>query len=261
MSPSAGERPPTWSEVALSVAVVLFLVLLLGGVAGGYIFAVEGAAAGASVLFVAGVLTRRIEQRNLGGMLTETMATTGTLFAPLLAATTFTLALRLLGTDKLIEGWINGLPGGDVVVCAAVLAAIFVAAFVLDAFEIIFVAVPILIPPLLIRIPDALWVSTLVLLTLQTSFLLPPVGYALMMTRGLLGSDVGLAMLARSLAPFLTVEALVVGLTLSFPDAVHLLEAPGARSRQAVGPALSKEEVEQKLLEMLRPPPLPEFAR
>jgi len=137
-----------------------------------------------------------------------------------------------------------------------------VAAFVLDAFEIIFVAVPILIPPLLIRIPDAVWVSTLVLLTLQASFLLPPVGYALMMTRGLLGSEVGLVTLARSLVPFLTVEALVIGLTLSFPGAVHLLEAPGARLRHTVDPALSKDDVEKKLLEMLRPPPpLPELAR
>jgi TRAP-type mannitol/chloroaromatic compound transport system permease large subunit len=251
------ESSPTWGECALSLAVIAFLVLLLGGVAGGYIFAVEGAATGASVLFAAGVLTRRIDERNLGPMLTETMATTGTLFAPLLAATTFTLALRLLGTDKLIEGWINAFPGGDAAVCAAVLGAIFVAAFVLDAFEIIFVAVPILIPPLLIRIPDAAWVAALLLLTLQASFLLPPVGYALMMTRGLLGSDVPFAILVRSLAPFLAVQAVVVGLTLGFPRVVHLLEAPGARSRHTVGPALSKEDVEKKLLEMLRPRLLP----
>jgi TRAP-type mannitol/chloroaromatic compound transport system permease large subunit len=87
------------------------------------------------------------------------------------------LAVRLLGTDKLIEGWVNAFPGGDVAVCAAVLSTIFVAAFVLDAFEIIFVAAPILIPPLLIRFEDAVWVSRLVLLTLQASFLLRPVGY------------------------------------------------------------------------------------
>ena len=83
------------------------------------------------------------------------------------------LVLRLLGTDKLIEGWVTALPGGDTRPTAAILGAIFVAAFVLDAFEIIFVAVPILIPSLLIRVPDAVWISTLVLLTLQASFLLP----------------------------------------------------------------------------------------
>ena len=45
-----------------------------------------------------------------------------------------------------------------------VLGAIGLSAFVLDAFEIIFVIVPIVIPPLLIRAPDAVWVAVLVLL-------------------------------------------------------------------------------------------------
>jgi tripartite ATP-independent transporter DctM subunit len=256
-APRAGR--PGWGEIALSVGAVLFLALLLGGVASGRIYAVEGAATGAVVLFAAGILTRRIDLRTLGPMLTETMATTGTLFAPLLAATTFTLVLRLLGTDKVVEAWVAGLPGGQIAVCAAILGAIFVAAFVLDAFEIIFVAVPILIPPLLIRVPDAVWVSTLVLLTLQASFLLPPVGYALMMTRGILGSEVPPLVFARALAPFLAMQALVVALTLGFPGLVHLLEPANTQSRASGGPALSKEEVEKKLQEMLRPPPPPSF--
>jgi TRAP-type mannitol/chloroaromatic compound transport system permease large subunit len=256
-APRAGR--PGWGEIVLSVGAVLFLALLLGGVATGRIYAVEGAATGAVVLFTAGILTRRIDLRTLGPMLTETMATTGTLFSPLLAATTFTLVLRLLGSDKVVEAWVAGLPGGQIAVCAAILGAIFVAAFVLDAFEIIFVAVPILIPPLLIRVPDAVWVSTLVLLTLQASFLLPPVGYALMMTRGILGSEVPPLVFARALAPFLAMQALVVALTLGFPSLVHLLEPANTQSRASGGPALTKEEVEKKLQEMLRPPPPPSF--
>jgi tripartite ATP-independent transporter DctM subunit len=251
---AANNARPAWSEIALSAIAVLFLALLLGGVATGRIYAVEGAATGALALFVAGVLTRSITLRSLGSMLTETMATTGTLFSPLLAATTFTLVLRLLGTDKLIEGWIAAMPGGQIAVCGAILGAIFVAAFVLDAFEIIFVAVPILIPPLLIRVPDAVWVSTLVLLTLQASFLLPPVGYALMMTRGILGSEVPPMTFARALAPFLAMQALVVALTLGFPGLVHLLEPANTRSRASGGPTLTKEEVEKKLQDMLQPP-------
>src|SRR5262249_62346099 len=136
----------------------------------------------------------------LGAMLSEVMATTGALFAPLLAATTFTLMLRLLGTDRLIERWVTGLPGGTTAVILAVLAALFLAGFVLDAFEIIFVAVPILIPPLLMRVPDAVWVAALVLLALQASFLLPPVGYALMMTPGSLTTPLPLGRLRPPLA-------------------------------------------------------------
>jgi TRAP-type mannitol/chloroaromatic compound transport system permease large subunit len=206
-------------------------------------------------LFTAGVLTRYISPKTLGPMLTETMALTGTLFAPLLAATTFTLVLRLLGTDKLIERWVTALPGGDVAVAGTVLGLVFIAAFVLDAFEIIFVAVPILVPPLLIRVPDATWVAALVLLTLQASFLLPPVGYALMMTRGVLGSDVRPATFARALAPFLAAQALVLALTLGFPRIVHLLEAEGSRSRGG-GPTLTNEELEDRFKKMLPGPSL-----
>ena len=252
---TASAERPSRGEIGLSVTAVVFLALLLGGVASGRIYAVEGAATGALALFATGVLTRRINLRTLGPMLTEAMTTTGTLFSPLLAATTFTLVLRLLGTDKLIESWIAAFPGGQIAVCAAILGAIFVAAFVLDAFEIIFVAVPILIPPLLIRVPDAVWVSTLVLLTLQASFLLPPVGYALMMTRGILGSEVPPMVFARALAPFLAMQALVVALTLGFPGLVHLLEPANTQSRASGGSALTKEEVEKRLQEMLRPPP------
>jgi tripartite ATP-independent transporter DctM subunit len=249
-------EPAKWSDIALTLASVSFLVLLLGGVATGYVFAVEGAATGAFILMTVGVLLRQINGKTLGPMLTESMATTGTLFAPLLAATTFTLVLRFLGTDKLIERWVTALPGGDVAVTGAILGAIFVAAFVLDAFEIIFVAVPILIPSLLIRVSDAVWVSTLVLLTLQASFLLPPVGYALMMTRGVLGSRVPPVAFAKALAPFLAAQIVVLLLTLCFPRLVHLLEPANTQSRSQATP-LSNDDVERRLREMLPAPTVP----
>jgi tripartite ATP-independent transporter DctM subunit len=226
-----GRQAPTWDELLVTIAAVTFLLVLLGGVAAGRFFAVEAAAAGAVTLFTAGLLTRRICGRTLGAMLSEVLATTGALFAPLLAATTFTLVLRLIGTDRLIERWVTGLPGGTTAVTLAVLAALFLAGFVLDAFEIIFVAVPILIPPLLMRVPDAVWVAALVLLALQASFLLPPVGYALMMTRGSLKSVVPMGAMVRALGPFLAAQVCVLALVLTVPGLVHVLEPANARSR------------------------------
>ena len=82
-------------------------------------------------------------------LLRDAMAITGALFSLLVAATTFTLVLRLLGTDELVNDLVSGIPGGDVPAVAVVLGVIGLCAFVLDAFEIIFVIVPIVIPPLL----------------------------------------------------------------------------------------------------------------
>ena len=160
------------------------LLVLLGGVATGYFYAVEAAAVGAFTLLTAGLIGRQLSGAVLRELLHDAIAITGALFSLLIAATTFTLVLRLLGTDRLVGGLVAAIPGGDVLATAVILAVIGLCAFVLDAFEIIFVIMPIVIPPLLVRVADARWVAVLVLLTLQSSFLLPPFGYALMMVRG-----------------------------------------------------------------------------
>src|SRR6185312_4065175 len=180
--------PP--KQAVLAAFALLALVALLGGVAAGYFYAVEAAAMGAFALLAGGLASGRLRGAVLRDLLHDTIAITGALFSLLLAATTLTLVLRLLGTDRLVNSAIAAIPGNDVVVVAVVLATIGLCAFVLDAFEIIFVIVPIVIPALLIRVADARWVAVLVLLTLQTSFLLPPFGYALMMVRGALKQPV-----------------------------------------------------------------------
>ena len=240
-------------EIALAVASVLALVALLGGVAAGYIFAVEGAASGVGVLLLAGLISGRLRWPVLGPALADVMATTGALFALLIGATSLTLVLRLLGTDRLIGDWVVGLPGGEPTVVAVVVAIIGLSAFVLDAFEIIFVVVPIVVPPALVRVADARWVAVLVLLTLQASFLLPPFGYALMMLRGTLREAVRLGALVRALAPFLVAQWAVLAVVLLAPWLVHLGETPQDRSRLAPG-TLSPQEVDDRLRQLLPPP-------
>ena len=227
---AAAQSPPAVvspTHAALAAVTLGFLVALLAGVALGYFYAVEAAAMGAFTLFVVGIATRRLRREMLSSMLREVMATAGALFALLIGATTLTLMLRIYGTDVLVSNGITGLPGGERTVVAVVLGAIGLSAFVLDAFEIIFVVVPIVIPPLLIRVPDAVWVAVLVLLSLQASFLLPPFGYALMMARSAMKEVVPLGSVLRSLAPFLLAQALVLLAVFAFPALVHLTGSSG----------------------------------
>jgi tripartite ATP-independent transporter DctM subunit len=240
-------------EALLALVSLVFLIIVLGGVAAGYFYAVEAAAMGAFVLFSAGIVTGRLRGQGLRDLLHETLAITGALFGLLVAATTLTLVFRAFGTDILLDQWIVALPGGELAVTLVVLGAIGLCAFVLDAFEIIFVLVPILIPPLLVRVPDAVWVSTLVLLTLQASFLLPPFGYALMMARTALRESLPIHTIARAVAPFLLAQLVVLTLVLAFPALVHLRDTPGANTRTLSVP-VSDEEVERRLREMMAPP-------
>ena len=94
------------------------------------------------------------------------------------------------------------MPGGATGAAITVLVVFALSAFVLDAFEIVFVIVPIVMPSILTRAPDAVWISVLALLALQASFLVPPTGYAVMMARSALRPEDADRPLARALAPY-----------------------------------------------------------
>ena len=250
---SARRERPTAKEILLALASVTFLILLLGGVATGRFYAVEAAAMGAVALFTWAAATGKLGGGTLSTTLSQVFIGTGTLFAPLLAATTFTLVLRLLGTDKLIESWIAALPGGQAAAVIVILLSLAVLAFALDAFEIIFVAVPILVPALLIRVDDAVWVGVLVLLVLQTSFLLPPMGYAWVLTRASMPDRAAASETLRALLPFLGGQMAVLALVVAVPAIVHVFDPPGSRMRGP--PEGAKPADVDAMLRQLPPPP------
>ncbi|MBI3452796.1 MAG: TRAP transporter large permease subunit, partial [Rhodospirillales bacterium] len=206
-------------------------------------------------LLVSGIVTRSLRADAMAEVLRNTMAITGALFALFVAATTFTLVFRAFGTDRLLDALIGQIPGGPIGAVAAVLLLLGLCAFVLDAFEIIFVIIPVVMPPLLMRVPDAVWVSALTLFTLQASFLIPPVGYAVMMARTTMAERVPTGALVRALVPFLGAQALVLALTLAFPQLAHLAQPQSTMASRAV-PLLSDDDVRREFDSIV--PQLPE---
>jgi len=193
----------------------------------------------------------------LNEILREVLALTGALFFLLVAATTLTLVLRILGTDLLIDKWIAAIPGGPLTATVIVLAGIALSALVLDAFEIIFVVAPIAIPPLLVRVADARWVAVLVLLALQASFINPLIGYAVMMTRTVLKQPIPFAALLRALLPYLFAQAALLLAVLLVPQLTHLGEGVTEGSRKP--PDISNQELQRRFEQMItpaEPPPL-----
>jgi tripartite ATP-independent transporter DctM subunit len=250
-------EPLTMKQGLLAGFSLAALLVLLGGVAAGYFYAVEAAAMGGVALLTAGLLTGRLNVLVLREVFHDAIAVTGALFFLLLTATTFTLVLRLLGTDRLVSNLVGAIPGGDVFVVAIVLGVIGLCAFVLDAFEIIFVIVPIAIPPLLIRVADARWVSVLILLTLQVSFLLPPFGYALMMVRGVAKNPAPFGPFVRALLPFVVTQWLLLVVVLFVPSLAHFGERADRLSR-APAKELSPQELNKLFNEMVPLPSLPD---
>jgi TRAP-type mannitol/chloroaromatic compound transport system permease large subunit len=70
------------------------------------------------------------------------------------------------------------------VVFLVVMAILFVLGFVLDFLEIIYIVIPIVGPVIYGGTLDPAWVTIMIAVNLQTSFLTPPFGFALFYLRG-----------------------------------------------------------------------------
>jgi len=208
---------PTLREWVTAGVTIAFIGSLFTAVTLGYLYAVEAAAFGAVALFGFGLATGTLTRLVLSAVLRDTMAVTGALFALLLAATMFTLVVRAFGTDRWLASALVQLGMGEMGSLLVVLAIIAACALVLDAFEMIFVVIPVAVPPLLTLVHDATWVSVLTLLILQASFLAPPFGYAVLMVRNSVRRGLSLKGLSRALAPYLAAQLLVLSLVLAWP--------------------------------------------
>jgi len=245
-----GRRRPRWTPpplgraAALQAALVAVVIVgLLAAVASGRLYAVEAAASGATALVVWAVASRRLGIAQVRAVLADAMVLTGVLMALLVAATTFSLVLRAYGTDLLVADGLQRLADRPRLLLAAVLAGFVACSFVLDAFEMIFLVVPIVMPPLLVAVPDAAWVAAVTLVVLQAGFLLPPLGYAVVMSRRSLATPPPLRTLAFALAPQLVAQLVVVAVLLAAPALVHWADDDAT----SVPPTLSDREVERLL--------------
>jgi TRAP-type mannitol/chloroaromatic compound transport system permease large subunit len=210
-----------WAGVIAPLAVIALLAL----VASGRVRAVEAAATAGVATLAYAASSGRLAQGRWARVLDHAMSLSGALFALLLAATTLSLVLRAAGCDALVAAALARCAGRPQLALALVLGGLLLMAFVLDAFELVFLVVPLVMPPLLVQVPDAGWVACLTLLTLQAGFLLPPWGYAVLLARSLAGSRASAAELARALLPYLVALATVFAVVLTWPAITHWLRS------------------------------------
>ncbi len=164
------------------------------------------------------------------------MNTSAYIFAIFVGATIFALVLRELGGDELIESSLTGLGLGPYGLILVVLAAVFMLGFFLDWIEISLIILPLIGPVIngldlpidgygAVDNPALTWFALLVAVTLQTSFLTPPVGFALFYLKGVCPPGVRLVDIYRGVVPFIILQLIGLGLVFAFPALTTWLPA------------------------------------
>ena len=157
------------------------------------------------------------------GILREGLAATThittMIFTILIGATLFSLVFRGLGGDDMVQRALAHLPGGAAGAVLIVMVAMFVLGFVMDAFEIIFVVVPIVAPALLMMPGiDRIWLGILMAMNLQTSYIHPPLGPTLFFLRGVASPAITTLHIYVGAIPFVLIQLFALALLWFVPQ-------------------------------------------
>lgn len=153
---------------------------------------------GALVLALA---ARRLNLSVLRSSLCQTTRTAAFIFAIFLGATAFSVVLRGLGGDVVIKDALLGLPFGPNGVILTILFAVFLLGFFLDWVEITLIILPLVAPVVQHLGFDLVWFTILFAMCLQTSFLTPPVGFALFYIKGVAPPEIRVTDIYRGVCP------------------------------------------------------------
>jgi tripartite ATP-independent transporter DctM subunit len=189
----------------------VFLVLsVLGSILKGIATPTEAASVGATGAILLAIVKRNLSLGVLQEVSLETMRTTSMIYLILVGATIFSSVFRGFGGEELIEGFLTGLPGGVLSATFVVMFFIFLLGFILDFIEITFMVVPLVGPVLLGMGIDPIWLGVMIAINLQTSFLTPPFGFSLFYLRSVVPDSVATSEIYRGVAPFITIQILIL---------------------------------------------------
>ena len=152
------------------------------------------------------------------------------------AANFFAFILRRFGGDEIIENLVLGSFDNPYMVIGFILFIIFLLGFLLDWIEITLIIMPLMLPVVLnlnipvdgfgiVDDPSVVWFAILVAVTLQTSFLTPPVGFALFYLKGVCPPGISLGHIYKGVVPFVLLQLIGLVIVFMFPELTTWLPA------------------------------------
>ena len=195
-------------EVVLLENRIAFLVAF-----GSFLFAMFGLLWSCWTLFLGGVLSPVVR---------ETAKVTSMVFTILIGSQLLNLVLISFGGEHYIQQFLRSFDN-EWTVFLIVMLVLFVLGFVLDFLEIIYIVIPIVGPVIYGGTFDPKWVTIMIAVNLQTSFLTPPFGFALFYLRGVAPKEITTGQIYRGVMPFIGIQVLGLLLLALVPSVVTII--------------------------------------
>ncbi len=240
LNPEAAPLPkdvePVTTKVVLGVVraavpPALLILAVLGTIFFGIATPTEASGVGAFGATLLAAWNRRLSIKVLRETVQQTTSTTAFIFGIFVGASAFALVLRGLGGDELISDAILGLDLGAHGTIIFIMLIVFLLGFVLDWIQIVLIVLTLVAPVVKSFAGDfgmteqytLVWFTVLFAVCLQTSFLSPPVGFALFYLKGVAPPEVTVAHIYRGIIPFVLIQLIGLAIVYFMPQIVTWL--------------------------------------
>ncbi len=198
-----------WSFLALGG-------LVIGGIYGGIFTPTEAGALGAAGAFVIAMLRRKLSFSTIKEVFLETAKTTSVIFIILVGALIFTSYLAISGGSSAISEFIVGLDLPMLAIVVIYVILLLALGCIVDPISVMFLTVPIFVPPLVELGAHPIWLGILVAKTLEIGMITPPVGLNAFVLKSVVPSF-SLREIFGGIWWFLQVELITLILLIAFP--------------------------------------------
>jgi tripartite ATP-independent transporter DctM subunit len=205
--------------VSTSMLPTLFLILaVLGTIFFGVAAPTEAAAVGALASTVLALCYGRLNWRMIKDSVYQTMVVSSMILLIVAAAFVFTGTFMLVGGGDLVQDVLLGLPVGPSGILVIMMAAFFLFGLFMEWVGIVPILVPIFAPVLAEMGINPLWAAILFCVTMQTSFLTPPMAPALFYLKGVSPDEIDFGNhIVRGTIPFILLQLGGLALIMLFP--------------------------------------------
>lgn len=204
------------------------ILIVMGTILLGVATPTEAAALGCVGAMILAIANKKFNMEVIKASCNNTLKTTAMIMLLFVGGKVFSVVFLSAGGGDVVADLLLGMDVSPFVVVGIMLALVFIMGMFIDWAAILLVTVPIFMPIIgelefegIENVP--LWFSMLLCVTLQTSFLTPPFGYALFYFKGVAPAEYTITKIYAGILPFIALQVVGIVFCIFYPEIILYL--------------------------------------
>lgn len=222
------EKKNFWKIVLKPWAILLLIVISLGGIWLGVFTPTEAGGIGAFGAFLIIILKRKFKIKTIWETLLSAASTTGSVLILLVSASTYSKTLSMGGVINMVSGFVNSLSVPPIAIILVFMVIILALGCVLDSTSILLLTIPLMVPIISGYGYDLVWFGIVMIIAVECGLITPPFGMNVYTVKAALhgmpeGEGVTIEEIFSGSMPYLVAMLAVLLLCIFIPGIVTLL--------------------------------------